>query len=52
MEWTMWDGTIIQGTWVDVLQTYVDVVHMIRWFNPEIDRINVRQVLEKFNIEC
>lgn len=50
-EWTTWDGQIIQGTWVDILQTYVDVVHMIRWFSPTIDRIDVKQVLKKFNIE-
>lgn len=50
-EWVDWEGTVHKGTWVDVLQTYVDVVHMIRWFKPETDRINVRQVLTKFNIE-
>ena len=43
-----WTGTTHEGTWVDILQTYVDVVHMQRWEN---DRIDVNKVLSLYKIE-
>lgn len=45
--WVTWDGNTIQGDWIDLLQAYVDVVHMRRWSN---DRIDTRKVLKKFGI--
>lgn len=48
LEWWMsWDGSRVEGTWVDVLQMYVDVAFMRRWDN---DRIDVRKVLLKYDI--
>lgn len=46
-EWTDWKGDTHEGTWVDILQVYADVVHMRRWDN---DRIDVKSVLKKFEI--
>lgn len=46
-EYTAWDGTIIKGTWLDILQVYVDVVHMQRWEN---DRVLVKPVLDKLGV--
>ena len=45
--WTSWEGIEIKGTWIDILQTYVDVVHMRRY--PD-DRIVVEKVLKKYEI--
>jgi len=45
--WVTWNGTIQKGTWIDILQAYVDVVHMWRW---KKDRIDVPKVLQKYNI--
>jgi hypothetical protein len=30
-EWTDWRGEVVKGTWQDILQCYVDVVHMRRF---------------------
>lgn len=46
-EYQDWTGTTHKGTWIDILQTYVDVVHMQRW---EHDRILVHEVLDKFDL--
>lgn len=47
-EYKSWDGVSHKGTWIDILQTYVDVVHMQRW---EGDRIDVRHVLKLYKLE-
>jgi hypothetical protein len=46
-EWTDWQGITHKGTWVDILQTYVDVVHMRRW---DLDRIDAKNVLIKYEL--
>lgn len=46
-EYERWDGKIIKGTWIDILQTYIDVVHMRRW---DGDRIDARQVLKLYGL--
>lgn len=46
-EYTDWSGKVHKGTWVNILQNYVDVVHMRRWKD---DRINVKDVLSKYGI--
>lgn len=46
-EYTDWTGKTHKGTWVDILQNYVDVVHMRRWEN---DRVDVKNVLTKYNL--
>lgn len=47
-EYTKWDDTIVKGTWLDILQTYADVVHMQRW---EGDRIDVKKTLDKLEVD-
>lgn len=42
-----WSGKEHKGSWIDILQTYVDVVHMQRW---EHDAIDVRAVLLSYGI--
>lgn len=49
-EWVDFKGEIHKGSWIDILQAYVDVVHMRRWFTPKIDRIDVRAVLKKMEL--
>ena len=46
-EWVNWRGETVKGTWVDILQVYVDVVHMMRTPN---DRLNVKEILTKFGL--
>lgn len=46
-EWIRWDGKVIKGDIIDLIQVYVDVVHMIRWNE---DSINVRDVLKKMEV--
>lgn len=46
-EWEVWNKEIKKGSWVDILQTYCDVVHMQRWRD---DRINVKEVLIKYEL--
>lgn len=46
-EYTAWDGQIIKGTWLDILQVYCDTAHMQRWLG---DRINVKQTLDKLGV--
>lgn len=46
-EYQDWSGKTHQGTWVDILQTYVNVVHMQRWKDDVID---VRKVLKLYNL--
>lgn len=46
-EYQDWSGKVHKGTWVDILQTYVDVVHMQRWENDVID---VRKVLALYDL--
>lgn len=46
-EWTDWKGNTIKGNWVDVLQMYVDCVHMRRF---DEDRINIQELLAKFGL--
>lgn len=48
---TEWDanGVLVKGTWIDILQAYVDVVHMRRWLTP-IDRLIVRNILKQYEI--
>lgn len=45
--WVTWDGRTIQGTWIDILQLYFDVVHMRRYKD---DRIDVKDLLERFGL--
>lgn len=45
--WTNWQGNTIKGNWTDILQVYVDVVHMRRFDN---DRVDVKSVLTKFEL--
>lgn len=45
--WVNWEGKTVQGTWLDLLQMYVDVVHMRRVDN---DRVDVRSLLKKFGL--
>ena len=42
-----WSGKEHVGSWVDILQTYVNVVHMQRWENDVID---VRKVLKQYKL--
>ena len=37
----------VKGDWIDILQMYVDVVHMRRFDN---DRVDVKSVLTKFEL--
>lgn len=46
-EWTDYAGKTVKGDWIDILQLYVDVVHMRRFDN---DRVIVKTVLSKFDI--
>lgn len=46
-EWTTWDGLVIQGTWIDILQVYFDVAFMQRW---EGDRPLVKDILKSLDI--
>ena len=42
-EWTDFNGTVVNGTWLDILQMYVDVVHMRRFDN---DRVDIESILK------
>jgi len=46
-EWTSWDGKVVKGTWIDILQMYVDIAHMRRWKD---DRLLVKDILDKYGI--
>ena len=46
--WTDWTGTENKGTWIDILQAYVNVVHMFR--KPK-DFLDVRKILKQYDIE-
>ena len=46
-EWEAWDGSIHQGTWIDILQVYFDVAFMQRWEN---DRPFVKDILTNLGI--
>lgn len=46
-EWVDWQGETVKGTWVDILQVYTDVVHMMRYEN---DRLDVKSILKKFEV--
>lgn len=46
-EWKDFKGKTVTGDWIDILQLYVDVVHMRRFEN---DRVIVKNVLSKFDI--
>lgn len=46
-EWTAHDGTIVNGDIIDLIQVYVDVVHMRRW---DQDRPLVRDILKKMEV--
>ena len=46
-EWKDFKGKTVTGDWIDILQVYVDVVHMRRFEN---DRVIVKNVLSKFDI--
>lgn len=45
--WKDWEGNEVKGDWIDILQMYVDVVHMRRFDN---DRVDVKSVLTKFEL--
>ena len=45
--WKDWQGNEVKGDWIDILQMYVDVVHMRRFDN---DRVDVKSVLTKFEL--
>ena len=46
-EWITWDGLVVKGSWVDILQVYCDVAFMQRW---EGDRLDVCKVLTKYDL--
>jgi len=46
-KYTDWSGKEHDGSWIDILQTYVNVVHMQRWENDVID---VRKVLKQYDL--
>ena len=46
-EWTAFNGNTVQGDWLDILQMYVDVVHMRRFDN---DRVDVKNLLLSLGI--
>lgn len=50
LEWYYtWDDILIENaTYLDILQVYVDVVHMRRW---EDDRVLIKDILQKQDIE-
>jgi hypothetical protein len=45
--WITQTGKEVTGNWIDILQVYVDVVHMRRYDN---DRIDVRKILDKYGL--
>jgi hypothetical protein len=45
--WLDWRDQRVEGTWVDLLQMYVDVAFMRRWDN---DRLDVITLLKKYNL--
>lgn len=47
LAWKDWQGNEVKGNWIDILQMYVDVVHMRRFDN---DRVDVKSVLTKFEL--
>lgn len=47
-EYTAWDGSVIVGGWLEILQVYADVVHMQRWVG---DRIDVQKTLDKLGVD-
>lgn len=47
-EYTIWNGEVLEGTWLSILQTYIDVVHMQRWIG---DRIIVKKTLDSLGVE-
>ena len=47
-EYVDFKGETHKGTWLDILQNYVDVVHMRRFEN---DRIIVKDVLKKLEVD-
>lgn len=49
LEWYYtWDDILVENaTYLDLFQVYVDVVHMRRW---DLDRVNIKEVLKKFDI--
>lgn len=46
-DWVDWQGNVVKGTWLDILQMYVDVVHMRRF---DDDRVIVKDVLKKLGL--
>lgn len=46
-QWVDWSGKTVEGSWLDLLQCYVDVVHMRRWDN---DRVDIKILLKKFGL--
>lgn len=47
-EWQAWDDTTYKGSWLDLLQFYVDLAYMRKYDTEQLD---VRAVLTKLNIE-
>lgn len=45
--WVDWEGKEHKGTYLDILQIYVDYAHMRRWNK---DQINVKEVLKNLGI--
>ena len=45
--WVDWEGKEYKGTYLDILQIYVDYAHMRRWNK---DQINVKEVLKNLGI--
>lgn len=46
-EWVDFNGNTVKGDWLDILQMYVDVVHMRRFDN---DRVDVKKLLTTFKL--
>lgn len=46
-EWTSFEGKQVKGGWLDILQMYVDIVHMRRFDN---DSVNVKSLLTQFEL--
>ena len=45
--WKDWQGNEVEGTWVDMFQMYIDVVHMRRF---DGDRVCAKDLLQRFGL--
>lgn len=45
--WEAFTGEYVKGDYIDLMQCYIDYVHMQRWYN---DRVDIRKILQNFGI--